>query len=107
MWNKYIGEGTGERERSIGIAPPAENRRVALSHPGPCEQADNAGFDATDILNRLRQKHAREGDDAGKWFGVDVDTEGVGSTVFVDILWFLGYYGVVLTTWCKEIRWPT
>ena len=38
-------------------------------------QADNAGFDATDLLNRLRQKHARDGD-AGKWFGVDVDTEG-------------------------------
>lgn len=38
-------------------------------------KADNAGFDATDLLNRLRQKHAREGE-AGKWFGVDVDTEG-------------------------------
>lgn len=38
-------------------------------------QADNAGFDATDLLNRLRQMHARDGE-AGKWFGVDVDTEG-------------------------------
>ena len=38
-------------------------------------KADNAGFDATDLLNRLRQKHARDGE-AGKWFGVDVDTEG-------------------------------
>ncbi len=41
----------------------------------PSLQADNAGFDATDLLNRLRQKHARDGE-AGKWFGVDVDTEG-------------------------------
>lgn len=47
-------------------------------------QADNAGFDATDLLNRLRQKHARDGD-AGKWFGVDVDTEGKSSDI--SILW--------------------
>ena len=26
----------------------------------PRQLADNAGFDATDILNRLRQVHARE-----------------------------------------------
>ncbi|CAB1105560.1 unnamed protein product [Ectocarpus sp. CCAP 1310/34] len=45
----------------------------------PRQLADNAGFDATDLLNRLRQKHARGGD-AGKWFGVDVDTEGVCDT---------------------------
>lgn len=48
------------------------------------QQADNAGFDATDLLNRLRQKHAREGD-AGKWFGVDVDTEG-GSKIAIDCI---------------------
>jgi T-complex protein 1 subunit eta len=35
----------------------------------PRQICDNAGLDATDILNRLRTKHA-----AGeKWFGVDVD----------------------------------
>ncbi|CAN0387696.1 unnamed protein product [Pylaiella littoralis] len=45
----------------------------------PRQLADNAGFDATDLLNRLRQKHARDGE-AGKWFGVDVDTEGVCDT---------------------------
>lgn len=34
---------------------------------------DNAGFDATNILNKLRQKHAQE----GVWFGVDVMNEDI------------------------------
>ena len=35
---------------------------------------DNAGLDTTDILNKLRMKHAN----GNKWFGVDVDgAEGV------------------------------
>ncbi|CAM9853399.1 unnamed protein product [Phaeothamnion confervicola] len=47
----------------------------------PRQLADNAGFDATDLLNRLRQKHHRkEEDGAGKWFGVDVDEEGICDT---------------------------
>lgn len=37
----------------------------------PRELANNAGFDATDILNKLRQKHAQ----GGKWFGVDIVNE--------------------------------
>jgi T-complex protein 1 subunit eta len=39
----------------------------------PRQLCDNAGLDATDILNKLRMLHAR-GD---KWSGVDVDGEGV------------------------------
>lgn len=35
----------------------------------PRQICDNAGLDSTDILNKLRMKHA-SGD---KWFGVDVD----------------------------------
>jgi T-complex protein 1 subunit eta len=35
---------------------------------------DNAGFDATNILNKLRQKHAQNG---GLWFGVDVMNEDI------------------------------
>lgn len=27
----------------------------------PRQLCDNAGFDATDVLNRLRQKHAQDG----------------------------------------------
>lgn len=60
------------------IAPPLtvpSSLPSVPSLPFPSLQADNAGFDATDLLNRLRQKHARDGE-AGKWFGVDVDTEG-------------------------------
>jgi T-complex protein 1 subunit eta len=37
----------------------------------PRQLADNSGMDSTDVLNKLRQKHAQEGED-GTWFGVDV-----------------------------------
>jgi len=33
---------------------------------------ENAGFDATNILNKLRQVHSK---DDGKWFGVDINNE--------------------------------
>lgn len=39
----------------------------------PRQLSDNAGFDATDILNKLRQKHAM----GEKWFGVDMTSESV------------------------------
>jgi len=35
----------------------------------PRQISDNAGLDSTDILNKLRMKHAK----GEKWFGVDVD----------------------------------
>ena len=34
---------------------------------------DNAGFDATNILNKLRQKHAQD----GIWYGVDILNEDI------------------------------
>ena len=37
----------------------------------PRQLADNSGMDSTDVLNKLRQKHAQEAED-GTWFGVDV-----------------------------------
>lgn len=37
----------------------------------PKQLADNSGMDATDVLNKLRQKHAMEGE-AGRWVGVNV-----------------------------------
>lgn len=40
----------------------------------PRQICDNAGIDATDVLNKLRMLHAR-GD---CWAGVDVENEGVG-----------------------------
>lgn len=45
----------------------------------PRQLADNAGFDSTDVLNRLRQKHAVAG--SGKWFGVDIEREGICDTM--------------------------
>ena len=39
----------------------------------PRQLCDNAGFDATDILNRLRVEHGR----GNTWAGVDFDNEGV------------------------------
>jgi T-complex protein 1 subunit eta len=39
----------------------------------PRQLCDNAGFDATNILNKLRQKHAT----SNSWFGVDIRNEDV------------------------------
>jgi T-complex protein 1 subunit eta len=46
----------------------------------PRQLADNAGFDATDILNKLRHAHATGGA-AGVWMGVDIDNEGICDTL--------------------------
>ncbi len=39
----------------------------------PRQICDNAGFDATDVLNKLRMRHAQ----GETWAGVDVEAEGV------------------------------
>merc|ERR1711874_431823 len=44
---------------------------------------DNAGFDATNILNKLRQKHAQNG---GLWYGVDVINEDIADN-FTACVW--------------------
>jgi T-complex protein 1 subunit eta len=43
----------------------------------PRQLCDNAGMDATDILNKLRMLHAR----GEQWAGVDVETEGVSNNM--------------------------
>jgi T-complex protein 1 subunit eta len=43
----------------------------------PRTLCDNAGFDSTDVLNKLRSKHATEG---GANFGVDIDDSGICDT---------------------------
>ncbi|CAH0773645.1 unnamed protein product [Bemisia tabaci] len=48
----------------------------------PRQLCDNAGFDATNILNRLRMEHA----DGNKWYGVDVMNEDV-SDNFQACIW--------------------
>jgi len=39
----------------------------------PRQLCDNAGFDATNVLNKLRQKHAV----GGTWYGVDIFNEDI------------------------------
>jgi len=51
----------------------------------PRQVAANAGFDSTDILNLLRQQHAKA-DDSGKWFGVDINNEGICDT-YASFVW--------------------
>lgn len=45
----------------------------------PKTLCDNAGFDSTDVLNKLRAKHAVEGKE-GRWFGVDIENAGICNT---------------------------
>lgn len=49
----------------------------------PRNLCDNAGFDSTNILNKLRQRHAQEG---GTWFGVDVYNETIADN-FENAVW--------------------
>uniref|UniRef100_A0ACD5YI45 Uncharacterized protein n=1 Tax=Avena sativa TaxID=4498 RepID=A0ACD5YI45_AVESA len=49
----------------------------------PRQLCDNAGFDATDVLNKLRQKHA-SGDGAN--YGVDINTGGIADS-FANFVW--------------------
>ncbi len=48
----------------------------------PRQLCDNAGLDATNVLNRLRQKHAQ----GGTWFGVDIFTEDIADN-FLATVW--------------------
>ncbi|KAG9299632.1 hypothetical protein G9A89_020803 [Geosiphon pyriformis] len=49
----------------------------------PRQLCDNAGFDATDILNKLRMKHAHEG---AKWYGVDINSESIADN-YASFIW--------------------
>jgi len=51
----------------------------------PRQLCDNAGFDATTILNKLRQKHAQE-TPGGRWMGMDINTEDVADN-FEQCVW--------------------
>uniref|UniRef100_A0A7N8X396 T-complex protein 1 subunit eta n=1 Tax=Mastacembelus armatus TaxID=205130 RepID=A0A7N8X396_9TELE len=48
----------------------------------PRQLCDNAGFDATNILNKLRAKHAQ----GGMWFGVDINNEDIADN-FTACVW--------------------
>ncbi|KAI5054763.1 hypothetical protein GOP47_0029908 [Adiantum capillus-veneris] len=51
----------------------------------PRQLCDNAGFDATDVLNKLRQKHAMSSGE-GALFGVDINNGGIIDT-FSNFVW--------------------
>eukprot|EP00941_MAST-03F_sp_MAST-3F-sp1_P001406 g1406.t1 len=51
----------------------------------PRQLSDNAGFDSTDIVNKLRKKHFQDPEN-GKWYGVDIDNEGICNT-FEKYVW--------------------
>ena len=46
----------------------------------PFQLAENAGHNATDVLNKLRQLHFASTDGSGKWMGVDILNGGVVDT---------------------------
>ncbi|GJU61840.1 T-complex protein 1 subunit eta [Tanacetum coccineum] len=51
----------------------------------PRQLCDNAGFDATDVLNKLRQKHALPSGE-GRLYGVDINTGGICDS-FANFVW--------------------
>ncbi|CDY08491.1 BnaA05g27270D [Brassica napus] len=51
----------------------------------PRQLCDNAGFDATDVLNKLRQKHAMQSGE-GASYGVDINTGGIADS-FANFVW--------------------
>eukprot|EP01137_Pigoraptor_chileana_P017231 Opistho-2@75011 len=51
----------------------------------PRQLCDNAGFDSTNVLNKLRHKHAQK-DGSGRWFGVDVLSEDIADN-YIATVW--------------------
>ena len=67
------------RDHARGIAGKSQlfiNAYAKALEIIPRQLCDNAGFDATDVLNNLRQKHALKSGE-GQNYGVDVNTGGV------------------------------
>jgi T-complex protein 1 subunit eta len=52
----------------------------------PFQLAENAGHNATDILNKLRQLHFTSADNSGKWMGVDIMNGGV-ADMYKNFVW--------------------
>ncbi|KAF8658799.1 hypothetical protein HU200_059286 [Digitaria exilis] len=97
--NNVINEFIEEAERSLHDAIMIVRRALKNSTvvPGggaidlkyiflqviPRQLCDNAGFDATDVLNKLRQKH-ESGEGAN--YGVDINTGGIANS-FANFVW--------------------
>merc|ERR1711894_106982 len=64
------------RDHSRSIAGKEQLIFAAMARAFECiprQLCDNAGFDATNILNKLRQKHAQ----GNLWYGVDILNEDI------------------------------
>lgn len=73
------------REQSRGIAGKEQLLLAAAARAFeavPRQLCDNAGFDATNLLNKLRQKH-HQGE---KWYGVDIQKEDIADN-FASCVW--------------------
>jgi T-complex protein 1 subunit eta len=77
--SKYLNEYSRTIEGKQQLIINAYGRALEVI---PRQIAINAGFDSTDILNKLRQQHAQ----GGKWYGVDIRNEGVCDT-FESFVW--------------------
>jgi T-complex protein 1 subunit eta len=72
------------RERSRAIAGKQQlimNSYARALEVVPRTLADNAGIDATDVLNALRKAHADTSDTANQWIGLDVLNGGTCNTL--------------------------
>jgi len=88
MKHSYIVPGGGAIEMELSKLLRAHSRTIAGKQQLvinafakaleviPRMISQNAGFDSTDILNKLRQKHAA----GGKYFGVDIMNDGICDT---------------------------
>lgn len=75
------------RETALQSSGKAQLVIAAFAHALeviPRQLAQNSGFDATDVLNALRRKHATD-PTHGLWFGVSCDQEGIFDTMESDI----------------------
>ena len=65
----------------------------------PRQLCDNAGFDATNILNKLRQKHAQ----GNVWYGVDIMNEDISDNYEVCKIQYLCYQYLILVLLIRVI----
>jgi len=72
--SKYLRDQSKEITSKLQLVVAAFAKSLEII---PRTLAENAGFDATDIVTELRAKHAK----GHKWFGVDIENEGVCDTM--------------------------
>ncbi|KAM0045973.1 putative chaperonin Cpn60/TCP-1 family, groEL-like equatorial domain superfamily [Helianthus debilis subsp. tardiflorus] len=64
----------------------------------PHHLCDNDGFDAADVLNKLRQKHTLPSGE-GSLYGVDINTDGL-CDLFANFVWEPALLKVIMAVIC-------